>query len=136
MEIDFASIDIDFEYLQENDVHIPVHRLHTKIERKEIIVIRNNGISIGWLRFGFFWDMIPIMNMLSLEENFRSKGFGTQLVSFWENKMQKQGHNIVLTTTLSDEDAQHFYRKLGYKDTGALLLPDEALEIILIKHLA
>ena len=41
----------------------------------------------------------------------------------------------MLTSTLADETAQHFYRKLGYRDTGSLLLPNEALEIILIKFL-
>jgi hypothetical protein len=47
-----------------------------------------------------------------------------------------QGFTQVMTSTLSNEDAQHFYRKLGYRDVGALLLPDEPLEIILLKELA
>lgn len=40
-----------------------------------------------------------------------------------------------MTSTQSDETAQHFYRKLGYVDAGALLLQDEPLEIILTKAL-
>jgi len=73
------------------------------------------------------------MNMLWIEESYRSKGIGRKLVSFWETEMQKQEHNMVMTSTLSDETAQHFYRKLGYKDCGSLLLPDEALEILFLK---
>ena len=30
------------------------------------------------------------------------------------------GYGMVLTSTQVDEDAQHFYRKLGYKDCGGL----------------
>ena len=135
MKIEYASIDTAYSYLTENDQNVPPERIKRKIEQNEILIVEDNGHIIGWLRFGYFWDMIPIMNMLSLEESFRRKGVGTQLVSYWEREMQGQGHNSVMTTTLSDEQAQHFYRKLGYKDVGALLLPEEALEIIFIKYL-
>ena len=135
MKIEYASIDTDYPYLTENDHDVPPIRIRRKIKHNEILVIRDDGHTVGWLRFGYFWDMIPIMNMLSLEESYRGKGVGTQLVSFWESEMHRQGHSSVMTTTLSDEQAQHFYRKLGYKDVGALLLPNEALEIIFIKNL-
>jgi len=49
--------------------------------------------------------------------------------------MQKQGYDEVMTSTLSDETVQHFYRKLEYQDCGSLLLPDEALEILFLKSL-
>ena len=37
---------------------------------------------------------------------------------------------------LDAEGAQHLYRRLGYVDSGALLLPDEAAELIFRKPLA
>jgi len=49
--------------------------------------------------------------------------------------MKKNNHKIVLTSTLSSEQAQFFYRKNGYIDCGSLLLPKEPLEIILLKKL-
>jgi hypothetical protein len=42
---------------------------------------------------------------------------------------------MVLTSTQSDEDAQHFYRRLGYRDCGVLILPGEAGELMLLKEL-
>ena len=36
----------------------------------------------------------------------------------WENDMKLQGYGMLLTSTQVDEEAQHFYRKLGYKDCG------------------
>ena len=103
-----------------------------KIEDAEIIVVLDNEQNIGWLRFNYFWDEIPFMNMLWIEEDYRKKGIGTRLVDFWEIEMQKRGNNQVMTSTLSDETAQHFYRKLEYQDC---VLPDEALEILFLKSL-
>ena len=50
--------------------------------------------------------------------------------------MAGRGYEMALTSTLSSEQAQFFYRKNGYVDCGSLLLPGEALEIILRKDLA
>jgi len=132
MTIRYANED-DHNYLTANDHHVQAKIIAKKIKDNEIIVVADDTQQIGWLRYGYFWDNIPFMNMLRIEESYRSKGMGRKLVSFWETEMQKQEHNIVMTSTLSDETAQHFYRKLGYKDCGSLLLPDEALEILFLK---
>lgn len=58
------------------------------------------------------------------------------MVSDWERRMRDEGYRMVMTSTLASETAQHFYRKLGYVDSGALLLPNEALEIIFVKDFA
>jgi hypothetical protein len=36
--------------------------------------------------------------------------------------MKQMGFKMTMTSTQADEGAQHFYRKLGYKDAGCLLL--------------
>ena len=77
---------------------------------------------MGWLRYNLFWDNTPFMNMLFLLDNYRGKGYGKQLVNTWKCNMKAIGYDIVRTSTLSNEQAQHFYRKLGYKDAGSLLL--------------
>ncbi len=40
-----------------------------------------------------------------------------------------------MTSTLSAESAQQFYRKLGYIDAGCLLLPGESAEIFFTKQI-
>ena len=90
---------------------------------------------VGFLRYGYFWDVIPFMNLLGVEEGSRGKGYGTRLVSFWEKEMRKLGHGSVMTSSLSNERAQHLYRRLGYVDVGSLLMPDEPLEIVFLKGL-
>ncbi|MBI9011535.1 MAG: GNAT family N-acetyltransferase [Clostridiales bacterium] len=131
---EYASIN-DFTYLRSCDTHIANELLERKIKNKEVIIVENNNRIIGWLRYGYFWDDIPFMNLLMIDEEFRGKGIGKSLVKFWEEEMQKKGHEIVMTSTLSDESAQHFYRKLKYRDSGSLLLEDEALEIVFTKKI-
>lgn len=75
------------------------------------------------------------MNLLMIEAGFRGKGLGRQLVEFWEEEMYALDRDMVMTSTLSDESAQHFYRKLDYKDAGSLIIEHEALEIIFTKKL-
>ncbi|HXQ32508.1 MAG TPA: hypothetical protein VN843_00665 [Anaerolineales bacterium] len=38
---------------------------------------------IGWMRYGYFWDSIPFMNMLTVIENYRGRGMGTGLAIYW-----------------------------------------------------
>lgn len=119
-----------------HDPHITSTMLERKLAAHEVIVIQHDDQIIGWLRFGYFWDSIPFMNLLWLDEPYRQQGFGTQLVVWWENAMREQGHEQVWTSTFSHETAQYFYRKRGYHDIGGFVLPNEPLELILIKELA
>ena len=123
----------DYDYLSANDRHVRPEVLRSKIQQREVIVIQDDGRPVGWLRYGYFWDEFPFMSMLMLEEGYRRKGLGRKLVEFWEKEMSDQGHDSVMTSSLANEQAQHFYRTLGYVDCGALLLPGEALEIFFRK---
>jgi len=134
MIIRFAE-DNDYLWLKENDQHISDEILKIKITSKEIYVVIENNELIGWLRYNLFWDNIPFMNMIYFLEKYRNKGFGKELVYYWENEMKEKGYNNVLTSTLSNEEAQHFYRKMGYKEIGGFNYLDEPLEIIFHKKI-
>jgi len=135
MCVAFADLE-DLDYLTEKDHHVGTDVIRQKISSHEIVVLRHEGQRIGFLRYGYFWDEIPFMNLLWVQDGLRGKGFGTQLISFWEEEMRKLGHEMVMTSTLSNERAQHLYRKLGYEDCGSLLMPNEPLEILFLKRLA
>ncbi len=132
--IRYADIQ-DFTVLKEHDKHISESELRNIIPAKRVFVMYQGDDFMGWLRFGLFWDNIPFMNMLYILEDYRGKGNGTKLVTFWENEMAKEGYRQVLTSTQSNEQAQFFYRKIGYTECGALLLPKEPLEMLFIKDL-
>lgn len=125
----------DFVFLRRHDRHIGETELRECIGANRVLILLQDGQAAGWLRFQFFWDQHPFLNMLHLLEVFRGQGHGRRLMRFWEREMQKRGCSMVLTSTRSDERAQGFYRKLGYRDCGALLLPEESLEIILFKKI-
>ncbi len=108
----------DFDILSRNDKHISAEMLKKKIADKNILIAENDGEFAGWLRYNFFWDEIPFMNMLFVTEKFRSNGIGGGLVREWEKIMSEQGYKFLLTSTQADEYSQHFYRKLGYRDLG------------------
>lgn len=135
MRIDLAASS-DLDYIRARDHHILDSLIPTKIRQHEIYIFRDLADNnIGWMRYGFFWDNTPFMNLIWIDEPFRSKGLGKQAVLFWEIEMKQSGHKSVMTSTQANEQAQHFYRKLGYRDAGCLLLENEPLEIILIKKL-
>lgn len=135
MRIDFAT-DSDYGYIRNRDLHISESLILSKIKGNEIYILRNQDESnIGWMRYGYFWDNTPFMNMIWVDEQYRDKGAGKQVVLFWEEQMKQKGFNLIMTSTQADEGAQHFYRKLGYKDAGCLIIDTQPLEILLTKNL-
>ena len=54
---------------------------------------------------------------------------------WWESEMRSLGFCSMMTSTRADENAQFFYRKLGYKDAGCLFLDSQPTEIFFIKNL-
>ena len=131
-----AATESDLPWLKEYDRHIGEDELRESVRRGRILLAEQDGQIIGWLRWSLFWDEIPFMNMLYLLEGFRRQGLGRALVSRWVEDMRRQGHRRVMTSSQANEEGQHFYRRLGYQDAGALLLPGEPLEIIFLKELA
>lgn len=127
--------ETDFDFLIKVDKHISEERLRKKIEDREILLVIEEGEVLGWLRFSYFWDEYPFMNMLFVIDGYRGQGLGKKLVSHWEERMYKEGHKFVMTSTQSNEQAQHFYRKLNYCDIGGFIMPNEPLEIMLFKTL-
>ncbi len=125
----------DAEWLLKWDRHIAAGELAHILPLGRVLLAYDDGRFAGWLRYGLFWDEFPFMNMLFVPEAERGKGFGRALVNDWENRMRAEGYRRVMTSTQADEPAQHFYRKLGYRDAGALLLPEQATELLLVKAL-
>ncbi len=129
-----VSSESDLHFLKTYDRHLSPKELEYSVQRQRVYIAVQNGVPVGWLRWNLFWDNIPFMNMLYIAEAYRKQGIGRSLVTFWEQEMRKQGYNFVMTSSQSDEQGQHFYRKLGFTDAGALLLRDEPTEIVFVKY--
>jgi ribosomal protein S18 acetylase RimI-like enzyme len=131
-----AARDSDLPFLCENDSHISREDQSQVVALGRVMVAEVDAAAVGLLRWGLFWDQVPFMNLLWVLPERRGQGIGTALVVAWERTQLAAGHDLVLTSTMSDERSQHLYRRLGYVDTGAMFLPDEAAELILRKPLA
>jgi GNAT superfamily N-acetyltransferase len=126
----------DLPFLREVDRHVSPETLADLVPAGRVMVVEVDGVVVGFLRWGLFWDQVPFMNLLWVLPARRGQGVGTALVNSWEKSQLAAGHDLVLTSTVSAERSQHLYRRLGYVDSGVLLLPDEPAELILRKPLA
>lgn len=122
------------------DRHLPASGFDEKVRTKQGYVYVKDDEIIGVLRYNLFWDNTPFCTMLYIADKYRGKGYGKQLMEHWELEMRAKGYGMVMTSTQVDEEAQYFYRKLGYKDAGGFTIdvPGYAQpeELIMIKALA
>lgn len=125
----------DLNIISQYDRHLAANELEYCILRNRVYIAEENGEFIGWLRYNLFWDNTPFLNMLYLLDGYRGKGFGKQLVEYWEIQMKRFGYGCVLTSTASDEYAQHFYHKLGYRAIGGFSYQFDPYEIIFTKEI-
>lgn len=125
----------DFNLINQHDKHIAETECAKLLTAGRIFIAEENGDFVGRLRYNYFWDNIPFLNMLYISDKYREKGYGKKLVEFWESEMRNFGFNLVLTSTPSNESSQHFYYKLGYKAIGGFLIRSEPYELILSKEL-
>lgn len=125
----------DLPRIAELDHHISPEEMKNLILLGRVAVAQEKGCLLGWMRWNLFWDNTPFLNMLYLLEPHRGKGYGKAMMDWWEGEMGEQGFKTLLTSTASDEFAQHFYRKLGYSAIGGFTLPGEPYELIFAKKL-
>ena len=121
------------------DKHLPETEFENKVKTKRGYVLLENDVPVGLLRYNLFWDNVPFCTMLFIDENVQGKGYGKMLMNYWEEDMKTQGYGMLLTSTQVDETAQHFYRKLGYKDCGGLIVDipcyAQPMEMFFIKEI-
>jgi ribosomal protein S18 acetylase RimI-like enzyme len=130
-----VATDSDLLFLCDTDKHLSREEQELVVSLGRVMVAEVGGATVGLLRWGLLWDQVPFMYLLWVLQQWRGRGVGTALVAAWEMSRLAAGHDLVLTSTMSDERSQHLYRRLGYVDSGVLLLPGEAAELILRKPL-
>ena len=132
-----AEKDKDFWYRL--DKHLPESEFEKKVRDRQGYVIFEDGEAVGLLRYNLFWDNTPFCTMLFVDWSRQKNGYGKALMKYWENDMKSCGYEMVMTSTQVDENAQHFYRKIGYKDCGGFTVDipgyEQPMEMIMMKDL-
>ena len=128
------AVQGDISEIKVFDKHISEQMLEKAIVDERVLVFKSGDIVMGIARWNYFWDSIPFLNMLYVPDGYTHHGVGSELLKYWESEMQKQGHTRVLTSTMTQERGQHFFRKFGYRDIGNLYDEGTGLELILEKR--
>ncbi len=127
----------DRQFWYSLDKHLPLSEFENKVHANMGYILSFSDKPVGILRYNLFWDNTPFCTMLYVDGNYRGRGFGKRLIEYWENDMKTRGYQMLLTSTRVDETAQHFYRKMGYKDCGSLVISipgyEQPMEMFLIK---
>jgi len=118
---------------------LPEKEFEEKIRTQQGYVLTEDDKVIGVLRYNLFWDNTPFCTMLYIDNAYQKKGYGRLLMEHWEKEMKSKGYGMIMTSTQVDEEGQHFYRKLGYKDCGGFVIDvpgyEQPMEMIMIKAL-
>lgn len=132
-----SNADKDFWYSL--DQHLPEKEFDKKVRDHQGYVLLDDDIPKALLRYNLFWDNTPFCTMLFVEWSEQRKGYGCKLMEYWEKDMKEQGYGMAMISTQVDEEAQHFYRKLGYKDCGGFTVDipgyEQPMEMFMSKRL-
>ena len=124
MKIELAKTQ-DLQEIIRLDRHVPAERLEACVQNGQVYLLRDGDRVAGVLRYSLFWQSIPFLDLIYLDAPCRNRGFGTEMMQKWESDMQKSGYEYVMTSTQSNEDAWHFYEKLGYYKAGGFYPPEQ-----------
>lgn len=121
---------IHIRYVQEQDQqfwfsldsHLSLNEFKNKVKNRRGYILFEENQPIGILRYNLFWDQIPFCTLLYIDSRYQKQGYGKKLMEYWQQDMEREGYGMLLVSTQVDEQAQHFYRKLGYQDCGSLII--------------
>lgn len=138
MKVRSASTQ-DFEVCREFDFkHIRDQWLRQSIENGWVYFAELDGNIVGYLRLEFIWFVKPYIGWITVQEEHRRKGFGSQLILHIARELAQQGYDAFYTSTesLASENLA-FYRKLGFEECGIVTQINENGngEIFLVKPL-
>ena len=106
------------------DSHMDEACFRNRVLTKTGFVLWEEENPVGLMHHCLLWDRMPFLNLLYIVEEKRGLGFGKKAMENWEAELKRRGCQIALLSTQADETAQHFYRKLGYRDCGGLIFQD------------
>ena len=116
--------------------HAEQHAFDVHVREKTGYILWAGETAVGVMHHCLIWDSLPFLNLLYIRREYRGQGFGSQAMEQWERRMKAQGCDQVLISTQVNEDAQHFYRRIGYIDCGGFLLGEhEPMEMMMRKSL-
>lgn len=120
MEIKIATTK-EKNYLEKKD-NLKVKRVIKKIRAKEYIVAKINNKNVGFIRFGYFWSEIPIVEMIRIEEKHKKQGIGKYFIKQIEKIARKNKQKIIMSSSTEGEPGpEKWHKKIGFEKTGKFI---------------
>lgn len=102
-------MEVGIEELKTRAIRFSLHDNNRECGRAFLFIIKNN---LHELPYGLMEDVF-------VEERWRGKGLGSQLVDLVINRAKKEGcYKLVATSRVGREKVHELYKKLGFKEHG------------------
>jgi len=118
--IEYATLE-NKHYVCEGE-NLSESEFELKVRDKRCYILRHDEKIIGVMVYNLIFDFIPFLTLFYVTDPHKGKGFGTKAIRHWENEMRSLGHKMIMVSCEVNENAQNFYRKMGYKDMGAIVM--------------
>ncbi len=97
------AVTPDWDQVRSNELGLSPEVIRTKIERGEVIVCDDAGQITGILRFQWFWDYLPFINYLWVEEGFRRKGRARRMIQKLEEITLGRNYQRILVAPVDSQ---------------------------------
>ena len=126
------------DWLISHDPHVPAHWVKRCLSAGEYIIALADAAPVGFLRYSWFWGVIPYTDMIWVIPPHRRRGLGGSLFQHRETAMREQQATQLMTSSVADEkEPQEWHRSNGFREAGAISFgkfqPES--EVFLIKDL-
>ena len=98
MEIRYVK-ESDKDFWFRLDQHLPETEFNRKVRDRMGYVLSVGDSPAALLRYHLFWDNTPFCTMLFVDWEHQGKGYGRELMSYWERDMKKSGYGMVMVST-------------------------------------
>ena len=104
----------------------------------EVYLALRDGETVGFVVVSMTGAFIGYVKSIFTAPEWRSKGIGSRLMSFVEDRIFREAPNVFICVSDFNEDAQRLYRRLGYEVIGELkeYLVSGKSEILMRKTIA
>jgi len=92
------------------------------LEQETLYIALINDICVGFVWYlpkGAFHSF-PYLHIISVKEEYRSKGIGKKLIDFFEDIVFVNARKIFLVVADFNPDAKRLYEKIGYRKVGKI----------------
>ncbi len=141
--IRFAKTN-DFSKIRKFDPHsqyLDPKKIKRKVQDKEIILVWDGKKIVGILKFSYFWQTRPYIDLIFIDEKYRGKGISVLLLKFLERFLVKEKYAYLFSSSeQKGKKAQNWHKYMGFKEMGKLTkinLPhDKTAEIFFSKKIS